>query len=291
MWGRFHRSHPDHSFYSEPKVSLYLTENIQAGFLGRKCSWQPFYNTLFWGSHLPPHGTLDRFQFLTDSHVLVKLNFSLVAQMLPPQGTEKSIQWCDLEKQIVFEEQGICFWNVVNHLAEKAHSCEFLSFVAHKMVSPHPKDKPMWEQERKLVLRGKEVKAIFKAIRVHKTERESTFHHLQQHCFTGKKGKKCVRLLTWEVLYPSKCPQDQDLHSHATNKLLRSLAVDCDGNTSICIKSELQAVQDFLLPILLSRTVHIILIPAKECRGLEHIYEVFHSHRVHSGNQNKSTPM
>lgn len=268
MWERFHGSCPDHSFFNEPKVSLYLTGNIRAGFLGSKSSWQPFYNTLFWGGHLPPNWTLDRPQFLTDSYVHVKLNFSFVAQMLSPQGTQKSIQWCDLEKWGIFQEEGICFSNFILHLAEKGHSCEFLSLVAHKMVSPHPKDKPMWEQERKLALWGKEVKAIFKAIKVYKTKREFTFHHLWQHCFTGKKGKMFDRLITWEVLYPSKCPQAQHLHSHATNKLLCSLAVDCDGNTSICIKSELQAVQDFLLPVLLSRTIHIIFIPARECQRI-----------------------
>lgn len=71
-------------------------------------------------------------------------------------------------------------------------------------------------------------------------------------------------LIAQELLYPSTCPQAQDLHGHATDKLLRSLAVDCDGNTGIRIERELQAVQDFLLPVLLSRTVNIIFIPERQ---------------------------
>lgn len=69
-------------------------------------------------------------------------------------------------------------------------------------------------------------------------------------------------------------PQVQDLHCHATNKLFCSLAVDRDGNTGIRIKCELQAVQDFLLPILLSRTVNIIFIPERQCQRIRtYIYE------------------
>lgn len=44
--------------------------------------------------------------------------------------------------------------NFINHLAYKAYSHEFLSFVAHKMVSPHTKDEPKREQERKLAMWG-----------------------------------------------------------------------------------------------------------------------------------------
>lgn len=76
--------------------------------------------------------------------------------------------------------------------------------------------------------------------------------------------------------HPSSCapPHAQDLHGHATNKLLCSLAVDCDGNTGICIKGELQAVQDLLLPILLSRAVNIIFIPERQHQRIRrYLYE------------------
>lgn len=74
---------------------------------------------------------------------------------------------------------------------------------------------------------------------------------------------------------PLQWPQAQDLHGHATNKLLCGLAVDCDGNTSICIKGELQAVQDLLLPILLSRAVNIIFIPETQCQRIRtYLYEI-----------------
>lgn len=76
------------------------------------------------------------------------------------------------------------------------------------------------------------------------------------------------RIITQHLLSHSTHPQTQDLHCHPTNKLFRSLAVDCDGNTGICIKGELQAVQDFLLPILLGRAVNIIFIPERQRRRI-----------------------
>lgn len=78
-----------------------------------------------------------------------------------------------------------------------------------------------------------------------------------------------------QLLCPSTCPNAQDLHGHATNKLLCSLAVDCDGNTGICIKGELQAVQDLLLPILLSRAVNIIFISERQHQRIRtYLYEI-----------------
>lgn len=62
------------------------------------------------------------------------------------------VTWVMWKNQVAFMGKlclfgfGFCL-NFINHLAYTAYSREFLSFVAHRMVSPHPKDEPKREQE------------------------------------------------------------------------------------------------------------------------------------------------
>lgn len=138
-------------------------------------------------------------------------------------------------------------------------------------------------------MRGREVKIIFKAMRIYKAKQKkislSTIHGS-----TALRGnERCLTGSSHESLCPSTCPHAQDLHCHATNKLLCSLAVDCDGDTSIGIKCELQAVQDFLLPILLSRTVNIIFIPERQGQRIRtYSYEMWSRSLWESGQEYSS---
>lgn len=69
----------------------------------------------------------------------VRFNFTLVAQGFLSWGTQKSRGLGDLEKeQVVIEGKGGCF-KFLEHPVDKGYSFRFLSFVPHRMVSPHPK--------------------------------------------------------------------------------------------------------------------------------------------------------
>lgn len=100
--------------------------------------------------------------------------------MLLSQGTHKGTELGDLgKKQVVFEGQGGWLFNFIEHLANKTYSCEFLSFVAHRMASLHPENKPKRGEDIGYV---RELKVIFKVIR---KRRNFPLYHLWHHCLRG----------------------------------------------------------------------------------------------------------
>lgn len=75
----------------------------------------------------------------------------------------------------------IGFFNFIEYLSDKTYNCEFLSFVAHRMVSLHPETKPKRET-REYIGYVRELKVIPKVIR---KRRNFPLYHVWQHGLRG----------------------------------------------------------------------------------------------------------
>lgn len=210
------------------------------------------------------------------------------------QGTQKFSKLGDLEKKRQYlKGKVVGFFHFIELLADQGYSCEFLSFVAHRMASPHPKNKPKREQERILAMWGREVKVIFKTIRIYKTKQKKKrfpsppsvaalpLGVINERCLTGsspdssRAPPRAHKSRTYTAMPPTNS-------SVAWQQIVMATRASASNVNS-------RLYRTFCFPFSSVGLSTSSLYLKDNARGLERIYMRYH--QDHSGNQNKSTPI